>query len=100
MKLKEKKNEKDEHFGELNTSNVQRMSIKESYIPLEALYNDKMEILKQFDYYNHINPLPITMSFYNAYDGNSNHNMVRLINEELSITLDHQFSNDESKMVY
>eukprot|EP00347_Sterkiella_histriomuscorum_P001299 403372572 len=102
--LLKRKKQKDMDKGndnrEVNFQQVNKQRVCESSIPLEALYNPQMESLKQFEYFNQINPQPINMQIYHGYDGNKEHSMIRYTNDELGVILDHMYTESQVKHFY
>ncbi|CDW84103.1 UNKNOWN [Stylonychia lemnae] len=100
--LKKRRSQVQEKGGgeEVNIQSMNRSKIVESNIPLEALYNPQIESIKQFEHYNQLNPQPVCMQIYHGYDGNKEHSLIRFMNDELGIILDHIYNSTKTKLHY
>mmetsp|Transcript_13699 Transcript_13699/g.13416 ORF Transcript_13699/g.13416 Transcript_13699/m.13416 type:complete len:102 (+) Transcript_13699:82-387(+) len=79
---------------------MDRRVIRESSIPLAALYNKKIDQLKQYEGYGEVDPYPIILTVIKGYDGDQNHVMVRLKQENLNIVREHTYKVDSQPKVY
>ena len=70
-------------------------------MPLEALYNTKIDTLKQIEEVSEQNPSPLTISVYKEYDREPNHTLVRIQNEDRNIMMEYDyFEGKGQKKVY
>ena len=72
--------------------------VRESNIPLEAIYNSKIEKIKKFEFLTNINPCALNLTIEKP--NNSDKLQVRIVNLDMNLKIDHIYDVNQTKKVY
>lgn len=69
---------------------VSKLRVRESTLPLEVLYNTKIDTLKHFEEVSETNPSPLTISIFKHFEREKpNETLIRIQNEDLNILMEY-----------
>ena len=89
----------DENKG-VDAQKFDRRIVRESDIPLEAIYNRKVEAFKKIESLSCISPSPFTIQIQKRYDGNPDHTLIRIHHIDKNSMIEHKYNEYYTKKVY